>query len=59
MLPNDPIMLMSFMNTQLRDNYSSLDELCAAYCVDKGEIVEKLKKAGFIYDVELNRLIQG
>ena len=58
MLPNDPIMLMSFLNTQLRDNYPNLDELCAGYCVDKGEIVEKLKKAGFIYDAELNKFMQ-
>ena len=27
-LPNDPIMLMSYLNTQLRDNYPSLEELC-------------------------------
>ncbi|MDO4960435.1 MAG: DUF4250 domain-containing protein [Eubacteriales bacterium] len=52
---NDPIMLMSYLNTQLRDNYSSLD----AYCEDKDEdrtaILEKLKAAGFTYDEEQNR----
>lgn len=58
MLPNDPIMLMSYLNTQLRDNYPSLDELCASYCVEKGEIVEKLKKFSYVYDEELNRFIQ-
>ena len=27
-LPEDPMMLFSFINMKLRDNYSSLDELC-------------------------------
>lgn len=58
MFPNDPIMLMSFLNTQLRDNYQSLDELCASNCVDKGEIVEKLKCVGFVYDEKLNKFVQ-
>ena len=26
-LPKDPVMLLSFVNTQLRDNYSGLKEL--------------------------------
>ena len=32
-IPNDPIMLMSYLNTQLRDNYASLEELCKSMCV--------------------------
>ena len=59
MLPNDPIMLMSFLNTQLRDNYPSLDELCASYCVDEEEIVERLKRVGYVYDKKLNKFVQG
>ena len=27
-LPEDPMMLLSFINMKLRDNYSSRDELC-------------------------------
>lgn len=30
-IPNDPIMLMSYLNTQLRDNYASLEELCRSF----------------------------
>ena len=41
-IPKDPVMLMSFLNTQLRDNYDSLDELCAVYDLDKAEISRKL-----------------
>ncbi|MCR5368331.1 protein of unknown function [Eubacterium ruminantium] len=58
-LPNDPIMLMSFVNTQLRDNYSSLDDLTLSLGVEKEEIENKLKAAGFIYDSQLNKFIQG
>lgn len=58
MLPNDPIMLMSYVNTQLRDNYPDLDELCASLGVDKTEIVEKLEKVNFKYDEKLNKFIQ-
>jgi len=36
-LPKDPVMLLSVVNTQLRDNYPSLSELAAAYMVDAGE----------------------
>lgn len=58
MLPNDPIMLMSYLNTQLRDNYPNLDELCASYCVEKGEIVEELKRVGIFFDEKLNKFVQ-
>ena len=37
-LPNDPVMLMSFCNARLRDEYESLDELCSSLDVDKGEL---------------------
>lgn len=33
-IPNDPIILLSYINTQLRDRYPSLDELCASLSVD-------------------------
>ena len=35
-------MLYSFVNTMLRDKFSSLEELCSAYDADPDEIVEKL-----------------
>lgn len=55
MLPNDPIMLFSFVNTQLRDNYSSLDAMCLAFCVKKKDIINKLALAGYEYDADTNR----
>ncbi len=54
-LPKDPIMLMSVINTKLRDKYSSPEELCKSLNIDKEELIEKLKKAGFKYKPEINQ----
>ena len=57
MLPQDPIILLSYVNTKLRDKYSSLDELCAALDADKEELVRKLETVGYAYDEEKNRFL--
>ena len=56
-LPQDPFMLLSVINTKLRDFYSSLDALCNDMDVDKDEICEKLKEAGFEYYSEMNKFL--
>ena len=53
-LPKDPVMLLSFVNTQLRDNYSNLEELAAAYMIDSETIEEQLKKIDYKYDRNTN-----
>ena len=57
MLPQDPIMLLSYLNTQLRDNYSSLEELCADLEVDQKVIEAKMEAITYVYDKELNQFI--
>ena len=47
MIPNDPAILLSFVNTKLRDFYSNLDALCDDMNIDKEELCEKLAFAGF------------
>lgn len=54
-LPNDPIILMSYLNTQLRDNYPSLEELCKSMDVDMDEILAKLKTIRYSYHVDQNQ----
>lgn len=54
-LPNDPFMLMSAVNMYLRDQYSSLDELCDSLDLDRKELEEKLRAAGFEYSAEHNK----
>lgn len=48
-LPQNPIMLMSVINTWLRDSYSSLDQLCEDRGIDRRSLEEKLADAGFTY----------
>ena len=54
-LPSDPAVLLSVVNTKLRDFYESLDELCDAEDLNETELIEKLAKAGYAYDREQNR----
>lgn len=56
-LPKDPVILISFINTQLRDNYTSLDDFCAYYEADKEELTENLLDYGYQYDVQKNRFL--
>lgn len=56
-LPSDPVMLLSFVNTKLRDDYSSLDELCSSLGVDKAGILDKLAQVNYTYDEELNKFV--
>ena len=51
-IPQDPMMLVSFVNMKLRNEYSSLDELCSDLNLNKNEIIEILLKAGFEYSQE-------
>ena len=57
-LPKDPIMLLSYVNTQLRDHYDSLEAFCSGCLVDAEDVKKKLAAAGYIYDRELNRFRQ-
>ncbi len=54
-IPNDPVMLLSYMNTQLRDNYPSLEELCAALDLDQKGIVKKLGAIDYVYNESQNQ----
>lgn len=57
MIPNDPIILLSYINTKLRDFYSSLDELCDDMELQKSEIENKLAAVGYRYQKERNQFI--
>jgi len=54
-IPKDPAILLSFINTKLRDEYSSLDELCSSLCIVREDIVRQLAAIGYEYDSEKNR----
>lgn len=60
MLPQDPVILLSYVNTQLRDNYSSLDALAEGLDLTKeelGQMTESLNSIGYSYDEAQNKFI--
>jgi hypothetical protein len=56
-LPKDPVMLLSLINTKLRDYNSSLDDFCKEYDLDKEYITEKLSMIDYHYNEERNQFI--
>ncbi len=56
-IPNDSMILLSFINTKLRDYYKNLDELCADLNVEKSGLIEKLAAVDYEYNEELNRFV--
>ena len=56
-LPNDPVMLFSYVNLKLRDYYSDLEEMCEDLDFDQAMLVEKLTNAGYVYDRDKNRFV--
>jgi len=53
--PQDPFMIFSVINMQLRDNYASLDALCDDLQADRKDIESRLAESGFVYDAEHNK----
>ena len=57
MLPQDPAILLSYVNTKLRDDYPSLDALCDDLDADREEIIRKLAALNYTYDAGQNRFV--
>ena len=56
-LPRDPVMLLSVVNTKLRDYCSTLDVLCEDMQVDKQELIGKLEMIDYTYDAGSNQFV--
>lgn len=56
-LPKDPALLLSVVNTKLRDYYPTLDALCEDMAADKGELIGKLEGIDYRYDESKNQFI--
>ena len=54
-LPKDPVILLSYINTQLRDNYATLEELCAANNCSPEDIIQRLEVIDYHYDITTNQ----
>ena len=60
MIPQDPIILLSYVNTQLRDNYKNIEALKEGLDISSDEmsaIIEKLKAVGYEYDSDKNQFV--
>ncbi len=57
MIPKDPIMLLSWLNTQLRDFCPSLKELCKTHNLDAEELLKTMEAIDYAYDPESNRFV--
>lgn len=56
-IPKDPVMLLSYVNTQLRDNYPSLEEFCKSCDASIPSITETLASIDYAYDPEKNQFV--
>ncbi len=56
-MPKDAVMLLSFVNTKLRDEFPSLSELAASYSCSPEEIETKLSAIDYRYDKNKNQFV--
>ena len=56
-LPNDPFILLSVINTRLRDFYPSLEECCKAEGAYPEEIIRKMASVQYVYLPEKNQFV--
>ena len=53
--PNDPVMLLSVVNTYLRDYHSTLEEVCKDASLSAEEIANRLAAIDYHYDPGQNQ----
>ena len=53
-LPKDPYILLSVVNTALRDEFKSLDDMCKSMNFERDKIVTTLNEVGYVYNDSLN-----
>lgn len=56
-IPNDPNMLLSYVNLKLRDYYTSPEAMCDDLDISCTEIKEKIGSIGYVYDRRINQFI--
>lgn len=56
-IPKDPVMRLSYINTQLRDHYASLEDLCKSLNLDQDDIVTSLERINYFYNKEANQFV--
>ena len=54
-LPKDPAILVSYVNTQLRDHYPILSDFCDSNNIDVNDLVGKMRSINYSYDEKTNQ----
>lgn len=57
MIPKDPVILLSSINTKLLDEYASLSDLCAALDADEASVTAALASLDYRYDPQRNQFV--
>lgn len=56
-IPKDPYILLSFINTKLRDYYPNLDILCNEQEINRVQLEKSLSSIGYAYVKDQNQFI--
>lgn len=56
-IPRDPVILLSFINTKLRDQYASLQDLCDDMDLEETDIKHILSTIDYEYNETLNKFM--
>ena len=56
-LPKDPMLLLSVVNTKIRDYYHTLDALCEDMDADRDESINTLKGIDYEYDESRHQFV--
>lgn len=56
-IPRDPIILVSYVNTKLRDHFATLKEFCQTCEVDEEELRATLSAIDYQYDEITNQFV--
>ncbi len=56
-IPQNPVMLLSFINTRLRDRYHSLQECCDDLQLQQQKLEDDMKQIGYFYNDLQNQFI--
>ena len=57
MLPKDPVILLSYVNTKLRDRDADLEEFCKVEDADKDALCAVLAELGYEYNAPRNQFV--
>lgn len=56
-LPKDPMLLLSVVNTKIRDYYHTLDALCEDMQADKDNIIDTMRGIDYEYDESRHQFV--